>query len=453
MIQITDLAESANGSHILMESRPPSTHGQRRQFETMDRATLEAYQLGRLNQLIDQILPDNEFYADKLREVSLPLTSLQQLQQIPITRKPELVPDQPGLPAAHHTYPSSEYVRFHRTSGTHGHPLVILDTAADWQWWVDAWQFVLDAANVTRQDIAFMAFSFGPFIGFWSANDALVSRGSLVIPGGSLSSAARMRLILEQRATVLCCTPSYALHLASIADSEQLDLTSSAVRVVIVAGEPGGSVPAVVARIQQAWGAQVVDHAGATEIGPWGYATADRAGLWINESEFVAEFLRTDSDAPSDFGQPSELVLTNLGRYGAPLIRYRTGDLVVPTRPVTDPIACPNNFTRLDGGVLGRVDDMMIVRGVNVYPSAIEQILREVDSVDEFRITVRKEGEMDALVIDIEDQLDAPQRIQDLLKLRLGLHTQVNAVPLGSLPRFELKGKRFVDERRRTGEA
>jgi phenylacetate-CoA ligase len=418
---------------------------ERRRLESLPRPELCALQGAKLNAMLQQILPHNRFYAEKLRDFPPTIGDLDELADWPLTTKHELqLAGNRGTKAANRTYDLSKYVRYHRTSGTHGEPLVVLDTAADWQWWIDTWQFVLDAALVTPSDRAAMAFSFGPFIGFWTANDALIARGALVIPCGGMSSVARLQLICQESVTVVCCTPSYALHLASLAEVEGIDLRSAAVRVLIVAGEPGGSTPAIRDRIEYAWNARLIDHAGATEVGPWGYSDTQRQGMHIVESEFIPEFLSLDDQRPVKDGELSELVLTSLGRDGAPLIRYRTGDLVRPQREGIG----QNRFAYLPGGVLGRVDDMMIVRGVNVFPSAIEQILREFPEVLEYRLTVAKQGEMDALTIEVEDTLNQPQRIARQLQLRLGLQVEVLAVPADSLPRFELKGQRFVDQRK-----
>ena len=414
----------------------------RRQYELQDRDQLATHQLAKLNQLLDSILPSNRFYADKLSKLDRPLKSLDDLQQLPFTTKDELTGEQTSQYARNLTFPIDHYVRFHRTSGTSGRPLAVLDTENDWRWWIATWQYVLDVAEITDEDHAAMAFSFGPFIGFWSAHEALVDRGCMVLPCGGMSSLARLELLIENKATVLCCTPSYALHLSSVAKENKLDIGSSSVRSIIVAGEPGGSVPAIRERIEQAWQAKLIDHAGATEIGPWGYDDEGQ-GLRIVESEFIPEFLRVGTDEPAADGELAELILTTLGRTGAPVIRYRTGDLVRPDRQV----GAPNHFVRLTGGVLGRVDQMVIVRGVNIYPSAIEQILRSVPEVEEYRMIASKSGEMDDLTIEVEDQLESPQRISDLLTTRLGLRIVVRCVPSGSLPRSEHKGQRFIDQR------
>jgi phenylacetate-CoA ligase len=363
---------------------------------------------------------------------------------LPFTFKDELNgASHEGDFAANLTYPIERYVRFHRTSGTRGRPLVVLDTDEDWQWWVDNWQFVLDAAEVQAGDRALMAFSYGPFIGFWSAGDAITARGALMIPGGGTSTAGRLELLRSSRATVLCCTPSYALHMAEVAEQNRIATRSLGIRRVIVAGEPGGSITAIRDRIEDAWNAKVIDHSGATEVGPWGYADNQRCGLHVIESAFLAEFLSVETGGPAGEGELSELVLTTLGRVGSPVIRYRTGDLV---RPSWDGEG-PNRFVLLKGGVLGRGDDMLVIRGVNIFPSSIEQILHSFPEIVEYRMTARKEGHMDDLQVEIEDRLDEPTRVARELQLRLGLRVGVRCVPLGSLPRFESKGKRFVDLR------
>ena len=344
---------------------------------------LAIWQLERWRALIAKILPENAFYARKFAGSPLPLDSLQRLADLSTTTKDELIDQSPdglcgaGSRAANHTWPVERDRRFHQTSGTRGRPLVVMDTADDWQWWVQSWQYVLDAAEITPADRAFLAFSFGPFIGFWSAHDALAARGTMVIPGGGLKSAARLALLAASRATVLLATPSYALRLAEVARDEKFDLSSLAVRRIIVAGEPGGSLPAVRDALRQAFSADIIDHAGATEVGPWGFGDIAGTGLYVNEAEFIAERLRPGTDVAAADGELAELVLTNLGRFGAPVIRYRTGDLVRAERPT----AGPCRFLFLRGGILGRIDEMLVIRGVNIFPTAVEQIVREFPEV------------------------------------------------------------------------
>jgi phenylacetate-CoA ligase len=422
-----------------------TTAPERRQLEALDAQGLVRHQLRRLNELLDAILPANAFYAAKLAGAPRPIRSLEALSAYPFTFKEELL----GIPhgddlANNRTWPIERYARFHQTSGTHGRPLAVIDTADDWRWWIECWQYVLDAAEVTADDRALMAFSFGPFVGFWSAYDALAERGCLLVPTGGVNTLGRLELARTSRATVVCCTPSYALHLAEVGAQNKVDVGSLGVRRLILAGEPGGSVEAVRNRIESLWQAKGLDHCGATEVGPWGYG--DLEGNWVRviESEFIAEFLSIATGTSAAEGELAELVITPLGRSGSPVIRYRTGDLVRPSWKSEG----PNRFVRLDGGVLGRTDDMLIVRGVNVFPASIEQIVRSFPEIVEFRATVCKETQLDQLAVEIEDRLGQPDRVARELQLRLGLSVTVRSVPLGSLPRFEGKGKRFVDLRK-----
>jgi phenylacetate-CoA ligase len=288
-----------------------------------------------------------------------------------------------------------------------------------------------------------MAFSFGPFIGFWSAHEAVASRGAMAMPTGGMSTVARLELIRSMKATAIFCTPSYAIHMAQVATDNQINPAELGVKRIVVAGEPGGSIPATREHIESLWTARLVDHAGASEVGPWGFGDPLGRGLYINEAEFIAEFLSVETGNYADDGELSRLVLTSLGRHGSPNIRYRTGDLVRPTWKDDQPC----QFVLLSGGVLGRSDDMMIIRGVNIFPSSIEQILRSFPEIVEYRMTAYKIGAMDALKIEIEDRLNDPQRVADELRLRLDLKIEVETTEIGTLPRFELKGKRFIDQR------
>jgi len=410
----------------------------RDEIQSLSREALECLQLEKLNTLLAQIVPANRFYQKKLGDLKA-LESLEQLKHIPFTNKSELLSE--GLFANNLTWPVDQYVRFHRTSGTTGKPLAVLDTADDWIWWMNVWQYVLDAAEVHSSDRAFLAFSFGPFIGFWSAHDAIVARGAMSIPGGGLSTRARLDLIKDSRPTVLLCTPTYALRLAEVAAANDIDLRASSVTRIIVAGEPGGSIPSIRTRIEKAWDAKLIDHAGASEIGPWGFADANQTGLHICEAEFIAEVIDPESGNAIQPGETGELVLTCLGRPGSPLLRYRTGDRVLPTN------ADGSNFVLLKGGVLGRADDMIVIRGVNVFPSAVEEILHTFEDVIEYRITAFKNGAMDGLTIEVEDQTENTGRIKDAIEVGLGLRVQVILAEANSLPRFEAKGRRFIDNR------
>jgi phenylacetate-CoA ligase len=417
------------------------------QLWRLDREQLQSWQLSHLNKQFAAILPLNRFYREKLGQAELRLNSLEELSTLPYTTKDELVASAEQDPAgisAHHTFSLERYSRFHRTSGTTGKPLLILDTAEDWQWWSTTWQHVLQSAGVTGRDRAFLAFSFGPFIGFWTAHQACVDRGASVIPGGGLSSLARLEFLHATQATTVFCTPSYALHLAEVAREAGMELGQSSVQRIVVAGESGGSVPAVRDSIQQAWNAQVIDHSGATEIGPWGFGWPDRPGLQIIESSFIAEFLPVECDDPQSAGL-CELVLTSLGRLGAPVVRYRTGDIVRP-QPAAGDERC--NFRWLPEGVIGRVDNMVTIRGVNVFPSSIAALIGEFPQVVEYRALISRPEQMDQLELEVEGAAVIAEEIERLLNSRLGLRIAVRPVQPGSLPRSDGKSRRWLDLRR-----
>jgi phenylacetate-CoA ligase len=418
------------------------------QLENASRSLVEEHQLARLQLGLARILPHNLFYEEKLlaHATSLTLQSLDDLSNFPFTTKQELVADQELHPlfGSNLTYQLNEYIRLHQTSGTTGRPLKVLDTLESWDWWADCWASVYQAAGVTRDDIVFLAFSFGPFIGFWSAYEGAKRLGALTVPGGGMDSLQRLRVIQEIDATVLVCTPSYALHLAEVAQVHGLDMRLSNVRITIHAGEPGASIPATRERIQSAWNARTYDHAGMTEMGAFGFACIEQQGLHINEGEFIAEILDPLTNQPVHEGQTGELVLTNLGRWGSPAIRYRTGDLVCHG---DYSCACGRTFLMLPGGVLGRVDDMLIVRGVNVYPSALENILHRFPEVSEYRVIVTNEGPMDEITLQVECPPQLKSAIADELHIALHLRVPIETVEPGTLPRFELKARRVEDRR------
>lgn len=423
----------------------------RRQEWRLPRPELEALQLEKLNHLLATATLSSDLYRGKIGGEPPVFGSLDEARSLPITSKEEL--QAAAEAGSWRTEPDLAYVRRHETSGTRGKPMEVLDTAADWQWWIDTWRHVLDAAAIGPGDRAMLAFSFGPFIGFWSAFDALIAHGVRVIPGGGMGSKPRGELIRRSGANVLLSTPTYALHLAEALGPAA---RASTVSKVLIAGEPGGSLPEIRARLEEAWDAVVVDHAGATEVGPWGFGdtllpplsgAAVGPGLRVIETEFWTEFISVETGEPALAGELSHLVLTPLGRLGSPVIRYRTGDLVRPEWPSGPVEAGGCGFVRLPGGVIGRADDMMIVRGVNLFPSSIDSVLHSFPEVTEHRVTVRKQGQMDEVVVEVEDRLQQPQRIAEELRTRLGLRVEVRLAPSMSLPRSEGKSRRFVDLR------
>lgn len=385
-------------------------------------------QLERFKENLPRLLRDNPFYRERLR----PVKDWEDFQRLPFTTKAELVADQAANPpyGSNLTFALERYTRLHQTSGSAGgSPLRWLDTAESWEWWERIWaEHVYAAAGVTARDRIFFAFSFGPFIGFWSAFGGAERLGALSISGGAMTTEQRLRTIFELAPTVLCCTPTYALRLAEAGDAK-----SSSVRTLICAGEPGASIPATRAALEKAWGARVFDHTGMTELGPTGAGCSAGGGVHLIQSEFIFEV------SPGD-----ELIATNLGRWGSPLVRYRTGDRVQLS---AEPCPCGSPFAKLAGGILGRVDDMLTVRGVNLYPSQVEEIVRRFPEVTEWRLEHRVQRSMDEVTLVFETDSAAAvvgEALQRDLRSALGVRIECRTAPAGTLPRSELKSKRLV---------
>jgi len=426
-----------------------------------DRSALMAGQLERLRVLLATVRGRNPFQT-RLMDLAGAPTELRDLREFwerfPLTLKDQLVADMASSPpyGTNLTFPIRDYTRFHQTSGTTGQPLRWLDTPESWNALVNCWRRVFQAAGVSHHDRILFAFTFGPFIGFWMAFEAAQQIGCLCLPGGGLTSAARLRLLMENHATVLCCTPTYAARLAEVAAHEALDLREARVRRLIVAGEPGGSIPPVRARLSRLWnGARVFDHHGMTEVGPVTYeCPAIPERLHVMEEAFVAEVIDPATGSPAEPGETGELVLTTLLRSGSPLLRYRTGDLVEPSfspaRTDVPPCECGSVELALDGGILGRADDMVIVRGVNIHPAGIESILHECGGVAEYQVEVFTAATRSELSLRIEALPEAGEpgevagRVQRAIQNRLNLRVPVTPVPPNSLPRFEMKARRWV---------
>ena len=415
------------------------------------RQVIRQHQVQRLRQMLQVVLPTNRFYQKKFSKQGLSdVASLEVLKDLPFTTKSELVQDQADHPpyGSGLTFPLERYIKVHHTSGTTGAPIYWLDTEESWCWWAQCWEAVFQAAGVHSDDRIFFAFSFGPFIGFWSGWEGARKIGALAISGGGQSTSQRIKAIVDYRVTVVVCTPTYALHMVAEARKAGIDLAGqSDVRTLVVAGEPGANIPSTKKKIEEAWGAKCYDHSGATEVGPYGFECEPQpGGVHINENEFIAEVVNAETGKAVAEGKRGELVMTNLGRLGHPVIRYRTGDLVQPSYR---PCSCGRPFLFLEGGVLGRVDDMVVVRGINVYPSAVEEILSEFSEIEEYRIDVLETEGLSGLKLTLEPKAgispteDLEKRVVDRVRNGLSLRPSVELVPPGTLPRFELKARRF----------
>ncbi|MBI3921117.1 MAG: AMP-binding protein [Armatimonadetes bacterium] len=422
-----------------------------------DTAEIEAGQLAKLRSLLTALVPANAFYTRKLAAagVTAEIASLGEFcARTPFTTKQEIVDDQLSHPpyGTNLTFPQNRYTRFNQTSSTTGNPLHWLDTEDSWSWMLDCWSIVYEAAGVRPEDRVLFAFSFGPFLGFWTAFEAAERLGCLCIPGGGMSSEARLNTITNNEVTVVCCTPTYAIRLGEVATEQGVDLGSSKVRRVIVAGEPGGSIPATRSRLESLWpGARVFDHHGMTETGPVSFECPAQPGvLHVIESAYLPEVINPATGGPVGSGETGELVLTNLGRLGSPLLRYRTGDLVRRRNSLHTQCICGRRDMALEGGILGRVDDMVIVRGVNVFPGAIEEIIRSFPEIAEYRVEVQTTAALTELRIQVEPSSSCANaselcdKLQTALQSVFHLRIPISSAQPGSLPRFEMKAKRWI---------
>ncbi len=365
----------------------------------------------------------------------------------PLTKR-ELLDDQAAHPpfGTNLTYPLDRYVRLFKTSGVTGAPLKVLDTAEDWAWRRERYVHALRAAGIGPGDRVAMAFSFGPYAHGWNASEGLSGIGALAVPLGSMSSLQRLQTIAEVEATVLWCTPTYALRLLEVALHERMEAALASVQTVLCGGEPGASLAGTRERIHEGFGARCLDHYGLTEVGPFAYPCSAGPGLHVDERDFVVEYLdeRLEPVVP---GERGELVVTPLRRTGFPVLRYRTGDVVVRSA-----LRCPAGHADpwLPDGIVGRTDDMVVIRGMNVYPSAIEEAVRGVDGSGEFRITFYSASRgMDEIKLEVELPEGAAARtLHEQVRRALGgLRVRVVPVAAGVLPRTDGKARRVVDER------
>ena len=407
-----------------------------------------AGQLESLRQVVGVVREGNPFQQAKLDGAGLPddFASIEDfIAHCPLTTKDELARDRLEHPpyGTNLSFPIKRYTRFHQTSGTKGEPMAWLDLPEDWEWMLGNWDRILDVAGLKPGDRCHFAFSFGPFLGFWTAFEAASRRGCLCMPGGGMSSEQRLRSIVEYSAEYLFCTPTYAMRLAEVAADRGIEISSSKILKIIVAGEPGGSMAELRRRISEAWGGvELFDHYGMTEVGPVAYETpGGEGGLRVLLESYLPEVICPTTGESLGDGQKGELVLTTLGRVGCPVLRYRTGDLVLPRRGEDE-----NGFPTLDlvGGILGRIDDMIVVRGVNLYPNSVDAVVQRFRGIAEYQVVVDQAASMIEVKIRAETSIELAKSLEKALTEAFSLRIPVESVDSGSLPRFEMKAKRWV---------
>lgn len=421
------------------------------------RPTLQALQLKRLRAQLTHAAAHSPFYRRKLKAAGVRprLRTLEDVRALPFTTKDELKENQAQYPPWGDVLavPFEDVLRIHMTSATTGRPLAFLDTAEDWYGFYHSYARALYAFGVRKSDMVMAAFSYGPWIGFWSGFYAAQDLGCLVFPAGGLSTDQRIDALLTYPITVLGCTPSYALFLAEHAAKKGIDLAKQTrIRLTWHTGEPGASIPATRAKIEAAFGARAFDLPGLTEIAAWGFECDARSGLVHVHEDYCYPEVLDERGVPVEPGGRGELVFTSLYRRAMPLIRYRTRDVV----QVADrSCPCGRRLLAFEGGVLARLDDMKKVRGVIVYPRRIEELVRPFAGVDEFQIVFRRQDGLDDVLVRVDpapglakaesDGLCAA--LGDALRVGLGIRVTVEATKPGELPRWDHKARRVKDER------
>jgi phenylacetate-CoA ligase len=422
-------------------------------MEKAPRETIRDIQFQKLKEVLRIAGRGNQFYRRKFQEHGLVLDdirSLDDLDKLPFSYKIEFQKDQEENPpfGTNLSEPLKNYVHYHQTTGTTGRPLKWLDTNQSWQWRGKTAAMALYGAGVLPSDIVFFPFAFGPHVAFWGLFEGIRQIGALAIAGGGWSTLQRIESILENNATVICCTPTYALRMAEIADKNALNIKESSVRTMIHAGEPGALIPAIRNKIKATWGATPFDYPGLTEVGAYAiHCLHQDRSIHVNESEFIVEIIDPDSEKQVAVGEVGEMVLTNLGRSCSPGIRFRTNDLV---KLKECQCQCGRTFRILEGGVLGRSDDMIVLRGMNLFPSKIGEIVEKYTIIgEEYQMVADTKDGIGEFEVRIEfaegrEKEEICSTIKEEIRRQFEIRVKVESVPAGTLPRPDYKSKRFT---------
>jgi len=431
-------------------------------METLPWELLQKLQLKKFKKLVDYAYTHSRFHRRIYQEAGFEpgdIKTYTDIRKVPKVEKSMMRGIQRKDPFPYGDalcVPLEEVTEFRQTSGTTGQPVYQPDTWQDWEWWAEAWSYILYAQGFRKTDRVFIPFGYNVFVAFWAGHYAAEKIGCEVVPGGILDTSARILKIQELKATGMMATPSYVLTMADTARNKMGidpagDLT---IRRIVCAGEPGAGIPSTRKRMEEAWGAKVFDHVGATEIGAWGFECQEQAGLHINEALFLVEVEDLVTGEPIiEAGKKGRMVITALDRMAQPCIRFDSKDVV---EWAEGPCACGRTFRLFKGGVSGRADDITKVKGVLLSPSAIEEVVRGFPELaDEYEVLVTKKGDTDEISLKIEfmpgqetNQKTIQERLKNQLRLKTNLNYRLEFHPFQSLPRPEGKARRFKDLRK-----
>jgi phenylacetate-CoA ligase len=430
----------------------------RDECETWSRAQIESHQLDRLREQLVRVGRDSVYYRRVFEQAGFDparLSSLQDLRALPFTRKADYVESIASVPpwGEFRTVPREQVARMHFSSGTTARPAPQFWTEFDLDRWAGLYARYAHAQGVGRGDVYQCLFGYAWFVGGLGATAGYQRLGALCIPAGNQETERQVRTIFDYGVTALTGTPSFIAHMASTARAMGLDPAASSVRTIMMGGEPGASVGATRAQLEAAWGARCYDAYGSLEFQPIGWECAAQSGPHLAEDFAYAEVVDGSSGEPVPDGQPGVLVLTHLDKQAGPLVRWWTGDVVVRD---STPCACGRTHARLVGGVRGRADDMLVIRGVNLFPSAVEQVVRSFPGLGtEYQIVIDPSvceagtGFLSGIRLRVE-AAGAHAGLGDALaqeiKTRLQVRAIVDVLPEGTLERSTHKARRVVRE-------
>ncbi len=431
-------------------------------IETMPVERLRSLQLKKFKRILKWGYENSKLYRSLYQKAGLlpdDVKTWDDIRKVPLLEKEHYSTAQAKEPWPYGDslcVPLEKVTVYHQTSGTTGQPVYQPDTWQDWEWWTECWSYILWAQGFRNTDRVFIPFGYNVFVAYWAGHYACEKIGCEVVPGAMLSTEERILKMKELKVTAFMATPTYVLGMADACRNRLgIDPRSLGIKRVLCAGEPGASVPATKKRMEDAWGGDVYDHVGATEIGGWSYeCTFKPGGVHVNEGMFLTELFDVETGEPiEEPGRLGKVVITAFDRLAQPCIRFDSKDLGM----WGDLCGCGRTFRVLKGGVQGRIDHITKVKGVLFSPVSVEEVVHSVPELgDEFLLVVTRENDLDKMALEVEINPGFEHREAELvnelarqLRLKTNLSYHIQCHPRGTLQRFELKARRFKDMRQK----